>query len=121
VRGPTFDPTTATREPGARRRRRGAPLPRPALPGPGGCPAHRGAEVCQYETRPTAHFVIDRHPRAANVWIAGGGSGHGFKMSPALGEHMAGCVLGTAEPEPKFSIRRLAALNGRSTQFGHGD
>ena len=79
------------------------------------------ARVCQYENSPDGHLILDRHPEAANVWIAGGGSGHGFKMSPALGEHMAGCVLGTAEPEPKFSIRRLAALNGRSTQFGHGD
>ena len=33
-----------------------------------------GTEVCQYESTPDAHFVIDRHPAASNVWIAGGGS-----------------------------------------------
>ena len=28
----------------------------------------------------------DHHPEWSNVWIAGGGSGHGFKMGPAVGE-----------------------------------
>lgn len=51
-------------------------------------------EVCQYEASPDSHFVVDRHPAASNVWIAGGGSGHGYKMGPALGELLASAVLG---------------------------
>src|SRR5437763_1241340 len=43
------------------------------------------SEVCQYESTPDSHFIVDRLPGAANVWIAGGGSGHGFKMGPAIG------------------------------------
>ena len=69
-----------------------------------------GAEVCQYESTPDAHFVVDRHPDAPNVWIAGGGSGHGFKMGPALGEMIAGLALGLAEPAPVFSLTRFASM-----------
>ena len=68
-----------------------------------------GSEVCQYEASPDSHFIVDRHPAAANVWIAGGGSGHGYKMGPALGEMLASYVLGTATPEPQFALARLAA------------
>ncbi len=66
-----------------------------------------GAEVCQYESSPDADFIIDRHPRVANVWILGGGSGHGFKMGPVVGELAAALVLGDAEPDPRFSLARL--------------
>jgi sarcosine oxidase len=67
-----------------------------------------GSEVCQYEASPDSHYIIDRHPSAANVWIAGGGSGHGFKMGPAVGEMVASLVLGTATPEPQFSLSRFS-------------
>jgi len=49
--------------------------------------------VCQYERTPDSNVVLDRHPEWENVWIAGGGSGHGFKFGPALGEFLAGLVL----------------------------
>jgi glycine/D-amino acid oxidase-like deaminating enzyme len=68
-----------------------------------------GSEVCQYEATPDSHFLIDRHPGAANAWIVGGGSGHGFKMGPAVGEDVASYVLGAAEPDPQFGLVRLAA------------
>ncbi|MDQ3870124.1 MAG: FAD-dependent oxidoreductase [Chloroflexota bacterium] len=53
--------------------------------------------VCQYESTPDAHFVIDRHPRYENVWIAGGGSGHGFKHGPRIGEYLAARLNGASE------------------------
>jgi glycine/D-amino acid oxidase-like deaminating enzyme len=49
--------------------------------------------VCQYEQTPDSHFIVDRHPRMNNVWLLGGGSGHGFKHGPALGEIMADLIL----------------------------
>jgi sarcosine oxidase len=66
------------------------------------------SEVCQYENTPDSHFIIDRHPGTGNVWIAGGGSGHGYKMGPAVGEMIASLVLGEAEPDPLFALRRFA-------------
>jgi glycine/D-amino acid oxidase-like deaminating enzyme len=52
------------------------------------------AYVCQTENSNNHHFIIDRHPGLANAWIAGGGSGHGFKMGPVVGEVVAARVLG---------------------------
>jgi sarcosine oxidase len=53
--------------------------------------------VCQYETTPDTHFIIDRHPAWENVWIVGGGSGHAFKHGPVIGRYVAGLLAG-AEP-----------------------
>ena len=50
--------------------------------------------VCQYESTPDTHFIIDRHPEWDNVWVVGGGSGHGFKHGPVIGEYVAAQVLG---------------------------
>jgi len=60
--------------------------------------------VCQYENTSNGDFLIDRHPEMPNVWLAGGGSGHGFKHGPAFGEHLAALVLGEEKPEPRFSL-----------------
>ena len=65
------------------------------------------SRVCQYENSPDHHFLVDRHPGASNVWIVGGGSGHGFKHGPALGEMVADNVLGKKAPEPLFSLSRF--------------
>jgi glycine/D-amino acid oxidase-like deaminating enzyme len=45
--------------------------------------------VCPYENSPDGNFIFDRHPETDNVWFLGGGSGHGFKHGPALGEWIA--------------------------------
>ena len=66
-----------------------------------------GSEVCQYESTPDSHFLIDRHPRESRVWIGGGGSGHGFKMGPAIGEILAALVLGESTPDPRFTLERF--------------
>lgn len=68
-----------------------------------------GSEVCQYEATPDSHFIVDRHPAAENVWIAGGGSGHGFKMGPALGELLASCLLDGVLPDPQLRLARFDA------------
>ena len=60
--------------------------------------------VCQYENTSNGDFLIDRHPHFENVWICGGGSGHGFKHGPAVGEYTSAMVLGTGTAEPRFSF-----------------
>lgn len=62
------------------------------------------AHVCQYENTATGDFLIDRHPRWPNVWIAGGGSGHGFKHGPAVGKHVTELLGGRASVEPRFAL-----------------
>jgi glycine/D-amino acid oxidase-like deaminating enzyme len=65
------------------------------------------ARVCQYEASSDGHFLVDRHPQFENVWLVGGGSGHGFKMGPALGEHVAALIQGRTAVHPLFAYGRL--------------
>jgi glycine/D-amino acid oxidase-like deaminating enzyme len=45
--------------------------------------------ICPYENSPDGNFIIEGHPTQSNVVFLGGGSGHGFKHGPALGEWVA--------------------------------
>jgi len=60
--------------------------------------------VCQYENTSNGDFLIDRHPELENVWFAGGGSGHGFKHGPAVGEYVTGQLLDGVPAEARFSL-----------------
>lgn len=62
------------------------------------------SRVCQYENTSNGDFLIDRHPRHENVWLVGGGSGHGFKHGPAVGEYVAAVINGERPPEPRFAL-----------------
>jgi sarcosine oxidase len=70
--------------------------------------------VCQYENSSNGDFLIDRHPKLSNVWLAGGGSGHGFKHGPAVGEYTAAMVLGEGTAEPRFSLSSKATEQKRA-------
>jgi glycine/D-amino acid oxidase-like deaminating enzyme len=63
--------------------------------------------VCQYENTPDYHFIVDQHPAAGNCWLVGGGSGHGFKHGPALGEMVAAAVSQGKTPDPFFRLSRF--------------
>jgi monomeric sarcosine oxidase len=70
--------------------------------------------VCQYENTSNGDFLIDRHPEMPNVWLAGGGSGHGFKHGPALGEYLAARICGEGKAEPRFSLASKATKQKRA-------
>jgi monomeric sarcosine oxidase len=70
--------------------------------------------VCQYENTSSGDFLFDRHPEMSNVWLAGGGSGHGFKHGPALGEYIAGRLLDGSTPDPRFSLARKQTAQNRT-------
>jgi monomeric sarcosine oxidase len=111
--GPPIDPDSADRlipkeSLAAMRRRLGARFP-----------AMKNAplvesRVCQYENSANGDFLLDRHPSIDNVWLAGGGSGHGFKHGPAVGEYLAGRILGTQTPEPRFSFASKGTVQRRA-------
>jgi len=76
------------------------------------------SRVCQYESSSDGHLLIDRHPEAANVWFLGGGSGHGFKLGPALGEYAAETILADRPSLPAFALDRPTFDQGAvRTQF----
>jgi len=108
TRGPAFDPTSGERTvsaEGLEAARRYLGFRFPALKG---APLLE-ARVCQYEGTPDSHFILDRHPQAQNLWLLGGGSGHGFKHGPALGELAAEIVLEKRTPEPLFQLGRFSS------------
>jgi glycine/D-amino acid oxidase-like deaminating enzyme len=64
--------------------------------------------VCQYESTIDSHFIIDRHPAWANGWVVGGGSGHGFKHGPVIGEYVSALVA-----DDSSVVSELAPPDGR--------
>ena len=80
--------------------------------------------VCQYETTPDSQFIIDRHPDFDNVWLVGGGSGHGFKHGPVIGRHVVGRLggAGVGPGEERFGLDhdRSPHANARTGSFTVG-
>jgi glycine/D-amino acid oxidase-like deaminating enzyme len=116
TRGEPIDPTSAERTPteaGIARARR---LLAERFPELAKAPVV-ATEVCQYENSPDGNLIIDHHPAAGNVWFVGGGSGHGFKLSPAVGEMAAQRVLSGKDVPKAFLLERLHDLTKRKTQF----
>lgn len=73
-----------------------------------------GGKVCQYENTSNGDFLIDRHPERDNVWLVGGGSGHGFKHGPAVGEYVAARIAGGGTVEERFSLGTKKKVQKRS-------
>ena len=116
TRGTAFDPTSGNRTPSAQGIARARVLLSERFPELANAPLV-SAEVCQYENSPDGNLIIDRHPHAKNVWLAGGGSGHGFKLSPAVGEMTAAAVISGKDVPKQFHLDRLRDLEKRRTQF----
>jgi sarcosine oxidase len=70
--------------------------------------------VCQYENTSSGDFLIDRHPDLNNVWLVGGGSGHGFKHGPAVGAYVAGRIVDGTTTEPRFLLENKETVQHRS-------
>jgi glycine/D-amino acid oxidase-like deaminating enzyme len=108
TRGPVFDPTSGERVISPELLQSVREYMEFRFPGMKRAPLVE-TRVCQYENTPDTHFIIDRHPRRADVWLLGGGSGHGFKHGPALGEMVAGWIVHDKEPDPLFRLSRFQA------------
>ena len=72
------------------------------------------ARVCQYENTSNGDFLIDRHPDFTNVWLVGGGSGHGFKHGPAVGEYVAARLLHGGPVDPRYSLAAKLETQSRT-------
>ena len=101
--GPPFDPETGNREITRAKLAEARFILDKRFPGLAGAPLLE-ARVCQYENTSNGDFLVDRHPDFENVWLAGGGSGHGFKHGPFVGEYIAARIVARTDPEPRFSL-----------------
>lgn len=69
--------------------------------------------ICQYENTSSGDFLLDRHPEAENVWLAGGGSGHGFKHGPEVGRYLSAQIDGTGATEPRYLLGSKSTVQSR--------
>lgn len=51
--------------------------------------------------RPSGNFLIDYHPEYDGLFLATGGSGHGFKFFPVIGEKIVDAIELRLETELK--------------------
>lgn len=105
IRGITFDPTADDRlyEPETLKKARIFLAHR--FPDLSNAPLVE-SRVCPYENSRDGNFIFDALPGTYNAFILGGGSGHGFKHSPALGQHVAGVLAGDEKTITDFLLTR---------------
>ncbi len=101
--GPPIDPDTDDRTPAPDAIARARAWVERRFPAMKGAPVI-GTRICQYENTSNGDLLIDRLPDYDNVWVVGGGSGHGFKHGPVVGALAARLVLTGAETHPRFSF-----------------
>ena len=106
TRGPEFDPTSGERIITADRLAEARRYLAYRFPGMKDAPLVE-SRVCQYEDTTDHDFIIDHHPANQNVWIVGGGSGHGFKHGPALGEMAARLIRTDGEAITEYRLARF--------------
>ncbi len=105
--GPVIDPDTESRFVGNETVERVRSYIAQRFPKLASAPFLQG-EVCQYENTVNGDYLIDRHPEHDNVWLLGGGSGHGYKHGPVIGEYVAEALLNGAAIDPIFSLAAKA-------------
>jgi glycine/D-amino acid oxidase-like deaminating enzyme len=110
TRGPVFDPTSGERVVSQTTLKRVREYIAFRFPAMKNAPLIE-TRVCQYEQTPDSNFILDRHPQIDNVWLVGGGSGHGFKHGPAIGELMAKLVLKDGEVKSLWRLARFHKKN----------
>ncbi len=115
TRGADFDPTSGDRSPSEEGIARARRFLAERVPELANAPLLH-AEVCQYENSPDGNLIMDRHPGQKNVWLLGGGSGHGYKLGPAVGELAAAAILSEKEVPALFRLSRLKDVE-KQTQF----
>ena len=108
TRGPVFDPTAGERLVSTERAQLAREYMEFRFPGMKGAPLIKG-RVCQYEQTEDSHFIVDRHPVDERIWLLGGGSGHGFKHGPALGEIACRLIMRDEEPPACWRLARFSA------------
>jgi len=111
--GPPIDPDTDDRTPAPDMIARARAWVERRFPAMKGAPVI-GTRICQYENTSNGDLLIDRHPDYDNVWVVGGGSGHGFKHGPVVGELAANLVLTGAQTHPRLSFESKGTQASRT-------
>jgi sarcosine oxidase len=101
--GPDIDPDERALEAGVDAEAKGREYLAHRFPALAGAPL-KSAPGCHYSSTADGQFIFAPHPVHERTWLLGGGSGHGFKHGPALGEYVVGLLEGREEPDPRFGL-----------------
>lgn len=104
IRGPAFDPSSGNRLPDPEVLNGVRNFLARRFPDLSNAPLLE-SRVCPYENSPDGNFLFDKHPDLENVFFLGGGSGHGFKHAPALGELVANTLTGKSAIPDCFLLK----------------
>lgn len=108
IRGDWFDPTNGDHLYSPQVLRKARTFLSHRFPGLSDAPLLE-SRVCPYENSPDGNFIFDAHPHLRNVVLLGGGSGHGFKHGPALGELVADVLTGVKKRPGLFALKQASA------------
>jgi len=67
-------------------------------------------KACMFTNTPDEHWILDTLPDTPQVTVAGGFSGHGFKMASVIGEIMADLTQNSTT-DHDIGLHRLARFN----------
>lgn len=77
------------------------------------------SKICWYTDTPKGDFIITYHPDYEGLFLATGGSGHGYKFLPVIGDRIVDCVEGKCPAEfkekwawPKDSVDIVVTQDG---------
>lgn len=76
--------------------------------------------LCWYTDTAAGDFIISHHPRYAGLFVATGGSGHGFKFLPVIGDKIVDTIVGRcpAEFREKWVWKEMAGRDPVATEDG---
>lgn len=88
------------------------------IPSLGDRPFTRG-RVCWYTDTTTGDFLISYHPEFEGLFLATGGSGHGYKFLPVIGDRIVDTISGKCPEEfrekwawPKETVQDVSTQDG---------
>ena len=78
------------------------------------------ARSCRYEITADTRLIAAPHPERPNVWLVGGGSGHGLKHGPPMAERLAAAFVSKTTLPAEFSLgERSSSHSLRTASSGH--
>jgi sarcosine oxidase/L-pipecolate oxidase len=78
---------------------------RKAIPSMGDRP-FINTRICWYTDTPTGDWLITYHPKYEGLFVATGGSGHGYKFLPIIGERIVDVIQGKDRDELGRELRQ---------------
>jgi sarcosine oxidase/L-pipecolate oxidase len=71
------------------------------------------SRICWYSDTPKGDFLITYHPELEGLFLATGGSGHGYKFLPVIGDQIVNCISGRCATDfkKKWAWPELAVDN----------